>query len=416
MNQKNDQFFRWDGDNTLGDYIIVADRQVDDDAWTSKRGNIGTEASKTSDPRFVMDTHGGGDDVIVAAGGITGNARIITNDGDDFINAVFMNGISHPTGYFNGSAQIFMGSGNDHFELYGKASDREVKYGDYRDAGMYYTNAKIDMGSGNDIIEIKNDVIADAETASGNYFNLGSDNDKFIVGGDMLSRGGTGASEASNIVNLGSGNDEFKVRDLGQNDREALVLSEDGSKINARAVQGRTSFMLGDGKDEVSVDVVSIQNTRTSWLNEAFNKSDQFSQTNAWYRNFYDDELKDTINRKLAATDEKVGKGVLGTDHLSNGGDPLAFDARFDFGDGENKLNVSGSTTNLNYVGGADSDTVYVGDATYNSKFWMGEGTNNLTVEKNYNDGGYSGGAGNDTVVINGSASGSFNLGSGTNS
>lgn len=416
VNQKNDQFFRWDGDNTLGDYIIVADRQVDDDAWTSKRGNIGTEASKTSDPRFVMDTHGGGDDVIVAAGGITGNARIITNDGDDFINAVFMSGISHPTGYFNGSAQIFMGSGNDHFELYGKASDREVKYGDYRDAGMYYTNAKIDMGSGNDIIEIKNDVIADAETASGNYFNLGSDNDKFIVGGDMLSRGGTGASEASNIVNLGSGNDEFKVRDLGQNDREALVLSEDGSKINARAVQGHTSFMLGDGKDEVSVDVVSIQNTRTSWLNEAFNKSDQFSQTNAWYRNFYDDELKDTINRKLAATDEKVGKGVLGTDHLSNGGDPLAFDARFDFGDGENKLNVSGSTTNLNCVGGADSDTVYVGDATYNSKFWMGEGTNNLTVEKNYNDGGYSGGAGNDTVVINGSASGSFNLGSGTNS
>ncbi|WP_155274995.1 hypothetical protein [Gallibacterium anatis] len=409
-------YYAWNGKEDMPDYIIVNSEEMDGRHDKQYIGNLGTEQeTDTKQSRFVVDTKAGGDDVMVVTGGIIGNARIITNDGDDFITATYMNGQSTASIYADGSQQIYMGSGNDHFELTGKASDRNVGQTSWWDSTMFYTNAKIDMGEGDDTVHIAGHSLTGRESSSGNYYNLGSGNDKLIVDGQMVGRDSRdGDWKSSHIVNLGSGDDLFTAQRFNEGGKFGLVLSDDSSTINLQDVAGRTSFMLGAGKDDVTINTVNLENDKGDYsLSQIFANNVSDSQTNPWYRGFYDDALKNSVNQKLAATNAKVGNDSLGSGSLAS--NVQYFASRFDFGDGENTLKVGTSATNLNYVGGKDNDTVTVGDATYSSRFWMGNGENTLTVQNNYNDSAYSGGTGTDTVTIKGSASGSFNLGSGTN-
>ena len=467
-------FYRWDGDDTKGDTIIVSTVRTDSNAVNqSSQGMIAGENKglDSNQPRFVVDTHGGGDDYIEASG-MGGNSRIITNDGNDTIRLGYLSGRSGVgIPFFDGSNQIIMGEGNDTLDVYADSASVSGRNEIGRTtSSFYYTNAKVDMGEGNNTVTITGNVIAGEESASGNYFKFGSGNDTMTVGKGILGQNTGEYYKGSNIIDLGSGTNKLDVKGQFGDSKLALVIADGDNTIKFGSMGGYSSLMLGDGTDNVTVSGnVNILGGAYSSLSDIFVANKEASKQNEWYQNYYDANLPNEINNKLSQTAAIVAAGGdssenLGANTLNTGslGSSSTQYSRTSLGNGNNSFTVNGTVNNLHFVGGNNTDTVVIngnngGNSVTNSKFWMGNGENNFTLAAgssamnyyggndvdavtikgnadrsrfwmqngnnqlvfggNTNEIGYSGGTGNDVITIAGNATGdsTYNLGTGGN-
>ncbi|MEH8033883.1 calcium-binding protein, partial [Gallibacterium anatis] len=424
-------FYKWTGAEDAADIILVENVQTDpDNGDTNVQGMIASEAkgAETKQVRFALDTLGGGNDYIKAKG-VGGHVKIKTNDGDDVIELGYMNGrkgIGVP--FYDGSNQIDMGEGNDKLLVTSQSSDLGVGQLGYDNGSLYYTNAKIDMGEGDNEVSIYHNIIAGAEDGSGNYIRFGSGDDKLTVGGYIGSESASVATgyKSSNIIDLGGGHNTVQVDGgIYVSDTTKFLMVSDGSSdvtFNGN-IGGRSSMMMGDEADTVVVKGNAEFNSDPYyWLDGAFIKNMEEGAKNDMYKGFYETAFKQKVSDKLVSAIDRAGAGsesVLGAKGLNpnetNMGNAKEIGTRIDLGNGENTLSITGSVSKLNYLGGADSDTVTLG-ATSESRFWMGDGTNTLSLGSSSSV-GYSGGTGTDTITINGNVNNStFNIGAGDNS
>ncbi|MEH8132026.1 hypothetical protein P9058_08080, partial [Gallibacterium anatis] len=424
-------FYKWTGASDAADIILVENVQTDpDNADTKVQGMIASEAkgAETKQVRFALDTLGGGNDYIKAKG-VGGHVKIKTNEGDDVIELGYMNGrkgVGVP--WYDGSNQIDMGEGNDKLLVTSHAADQGVWQAGYESGSLYYTNAKIDMGEGNNEVDIYHNIVAGAEDGSGNYIRFGSGDDKLTVGGYIGSESASVATgyKSSNIIDLGGGHNTVQVDGgIYVSDTTKFLMVSDGSSdvtFNGN-IGGRSSMMMGDEADTVVVKGNAEFNSDLYyWLDGAFIKNMEEGAKNDMYKGFYETAFKQKVSDKLVSAIDRAGAGsesVLGAKGLNpnetNMGNAKEIGTRIDLGNGENTLSITGSVSKLNYLGGADSDTVTLG-ATSESRFWMGDGTNTLSLGSSSSV-GYSGGTGTDTITINGNVNNStFNIGAGDNS
>ncbi|MEH8064193.1 hypothetical protein P9074_07390, partial [Gallibacterium anatis] len=431
-NDYRNRFYKWTGAEDAADIILVENVRTDSvDSNTQVQGMIASEATgvEINQVRFALDTLAGGNDYIKAKG-VGGHVKIKTNEGDDVIELGYMNGrkgVGVP--WYDGSNQIDMGDGNDKLLVTNHSGDQDVWQRGYENGSLYYTNAKIDMGEGDNEVSIYQNIIAGAEDGSGNYIRFGGGDDKLTVGGYI---GGESASvvtgyKSSNIIDLGGGHNTVRVDGgIYVSDTTKFLMVSDGSSdvtFNGN-IGGRSSMMMGDEADTVVVKGNAEFNSDPYyWLDGAFIKNMEEGAKNDMYKGFYETAFKQKVSDKLVSAINRAGAGseaVLGAKGLNpnetNIDNARNIGTRIDLGNGENTLSISGSVLRLNYLGGADSDTVTLG-ATSESRFWMGDGTNTLSLGSSSSV-GYSGGTGTDTITINGSVNNNstFNIGSGDNS
>ncbi|MDK9561501.1 Ig-like domain-containing protein [Gallibacterium anatis] len=439
-NQDKALFYKWNGDNEAAD-IIVSGMSRTDEWWSyyNRRGWIGAENTGSSATltnktmtQFVMDTLGGGADYI-SAPAIAGNVVIRTNDGDDMITTKNLQGrydyyvgLGYSRPNVDGSNQIYMGDGNDTFEVTGTAKDTEdpEKAGAVRDemiyASLYATNAKIDMGAGNDKVSIKWNVFTGSQQESGNYFNLGEGDDTMIVGGNVLGQLRETSYEGSTIINLGSGNDTLSLakieRESNYSSPLVLITSKESANVTIGNVkEAQLSMMMGDGEDKVTIskDLI-LSGQKSDWISQVFLHNDEYARQGIErYKNFYDQALKDQINSSLVraidliATDSQDrsatgGRAVVGADRVATSTSESVTEIIdvLDLGDGQNTLSVTGKMFGVNYFGGKDVDTIQSG-VTENSRFWLGLGEDSVELAQMSNSAIYAG-AGEDRITVGG--------------
>ncbi|KGQ23786.1 hypothetical protein, partial [Gallibacterium anatis] len=415
--------YYWTGEADKSHVIIAAKVRTDDgygDAY--KQGLIGTENSYEGKTHFEMNTNSNLADYIQSEG-IVGNVNISTQGGDDTITTKYLNG-KYWLGKadFNGSERIFMGDGNDTFEVTGSA--RSTGYGNELadNAAFYMTNAKIDMGGGNDIVKITGgQITAGRESDVGNYFLLGSGNDV------METRTITSEkdeNEATNIINLGSGHDTLTVNgdimshedavysnanQRNGTDQQArfLLMSRESSDVHITGnVGGKVTMLMGSGDDNIRIDKelwMSDKANAMDWLSIALNRA-EISGNRDYYINEDSNSIRGEINTALAAGVKNSGATGLGATSLTNNQNVLEQDdlhitdiaARIDLGDGNNIFTVGGGVTNANILSGEGKDVVKLGfhsglsgdasfnwsAATDNTKVWTGAG-NDLVMMVN---------------------------------
>ncbi|WP_409025669.1 Ig-like domain-containing protein [Gallibacterium anatis] len=439
-NQDKALFYKWNGDNEAAD-IIVSGMSRTDEWWNyyNRRGWIGAENTGSSTSltnktmtQFIMDTLGGGNDYI-SAPAIAGNVVIRTNDGDDMITTMNLQGrydyyigLGYSRPNVDGSNQIYMGDGNDTFEVTGTAKDTEDpnKAGAVRDemkyASLYATNAKIDMGAGNDKVSIKWNVFAGSQQESGNYFNLGEGDDTMTVGGNVLGQLRETSYEGSTIINLGSGNDTLSLakieRESNYSSPLVLITSKESANVTIGNVkEAQLSMMMGDGEDKVTIsnDLI-LSGQKSDWISQVFLHNDEYARQGIErYKNFYDQALKDQINSSLVraidliATDSQDrsatgGRAVVGADRVATSTSESVTEIIdvLDLGDGQNTLSVTGKMFGVNYFGGKDVDTIQSG-VTENSRFWLGLGEDSVELAQMSNSAIYAG-AGEDRITVGG--------------
>ncbi|MEH8108942.1 Ig-like domain-containing protein [Gallibacterium anatis] len=439
-NQDKALFYKWNGDNEAAD-IIVSGMSRTDEWWNyyNRRGWIGAENTGSSTSltnktmtQFIMDTLGGGNDYI-SAPAIAGNVVIRTNDGDDMITTMNLQGrydyyigLGYSRPNVDGSNQIYMGDGNDTFEVTGTAKDTEDpnKAGAVRDemkyASLYATNAKIDMGAGNDKVSIKWNVFAGSQQESGNYFNLGEGDDTMTVGGNVLGQLRETSYEGSTIINLGSGNDTLSLakieRESNYSSPLVLITSKESANVTIGNVkEAQLSMMMGDGEDKVTIsnDLI-LSGQKSDWISQVFLHNDEYARQGIErYKNFYDQALKDQINSSLVraidliATDSQDrsatgGRAVVGADRVATSTSESVTEIIdvLDLGDGQNTLSVTGKMFGVNYFGGKDVDTIQSG-VTENSRFWLGLGEDSVELAQMSNSAIYAG-AGEDKITVGG--------------
>ncbi|MEH8045189.1 Ig-like domain-containing protein [Gallibacterium anatis] len=441
-NQDKALFYKWNGDNEAAD-IIVSGMSRTDEWWNyyNRRGWIGAENTGSSTSltnktmtQFIMDTLGGGNDYI-SAPAIAGNVVIRTNDGDDMITTMNLQGrydyyigLGYSRPNVDGSNQIYMGDGNDTFEVTGTAKDTEDpnKAGAVRDemkyASLYATNAKIDMGAGNDKVSIKWNVFTGSQQESGNYFNLGEGDDTMTVGGNVLGQLRENSYEGSTIINLGSGNDTLSLakieRESNYSSPLVLITSKESANVTIGNVkEAQLSMMMGDGEDKVTIsnDLI-LSGQKSDWISQVFLHNDEYARQGIErYKNFYDQALKDQINSSLVraidliATDSQDrsatgGRDVVGADRVATSTSERITEIIdvLDLGDGQNTLSVTGKMFGVNYFGGKDVDTIRSG-VTENSRFWLGLGEDSVELAQMSNSAIYAG-AGEDKITVGGIA------------
>ena len=441
-NQDKALFYKWNGDNEAAD-IIVSGMSRTDEWWSyyNRRGWIGAENTGSSATltnktmtQFIMDTLGGGNDYI-SAPAIAGNVVIRTNDGDDMITTMNLQGrydyyigLGYSRPNVDGSNQIYMGDGNDTFEVTGTAKDTEDpnKAGAVRDemkyASLYATNAKIDMGAGNDKVSIKWNVFTGSQQESGNYFNLGEGDDTMTVGGNVLGQLRENSYEGSTIINLGSGNDTLSLakieRESNYSSPLVLITSKESANVTIGNVkEAQLSMMMGDGEDKVTIsnDLI-LSGQKSDWISQVFLHNDEYARQGIErYKNFYDQALKDQINSSLVraidliATDSQDrsatgGRDVVGADRVATSTSERITEIIdvLDLGDGQNTLSVTGKMFGVNYFGGKDVDTIRSG-VTENSRFWLGLGEDSVELAQMSNSAIYAG-AGEDKITVGGIA------------
>lgn len=439
-NQDKALFYKWNGADDAAD-IIVSGMSRTDEWWNyyNRRGWIGAENSgtamsldNTNMTQFVMDTQGGGADYI-SAPAIAGNVVIRTNDGDDMITTMnlqgrydYYSGLGYSRPNVDGSNQIYMGDGNDTFEVTGTAKDTEAEgyaSAEMGYASLYATNAKIDMGSGDDKVSIKWNVFAGSQQESGNYFNLGEGDDTMTVGGNVLGQLREDSYEGSTIINLGSGNDTLSLAKI---ERESiylpplvLITSKESANVTIGYVQdAQLSMMMGDGEDNVTINNnLILSGQKSDWISQVFANNDRFVQQGIErYKDFYDQALKDQINSNLVraidliATDSQDrsatggSRAVVGADRVatSTSESVSSIIDVLDLGDGQNTLSVTGKMFGVNYFGGKDVDTIRSG-VTENSRFWLGLGEDSVELAQMANSAIYAG-AGEDKIIVGGIA------------
>ncbi|MEH8024079.1 Ig-like domain-containing protein [Gallibacterium anatis] len=439
-NQDKALFYKWNGDNEAAD-IIVSGMSRTDEWWRyyNRRGWIGAENSgsaisldNTNMTQFVMDTQGGGADYI-SAPAIAGNVVIRTNDGDDMITTMnlqgrydYYSGLGYSRPNVDGSNQIYMGDGNDTFEVTGTAKDTEKEgyaSAEMNYASLYATNAKIDMGAGNDKVSIKWNVFTGSQKESGNYFNLGEGDDTMIVKGNVLGQLRETSYEGSTIINLGSGNDTLSLAKI---ERESnylpplvLITSKESANVTIGNVkEAQLSMMMGDGADNVTIKTnLILSGKKSDWISQVFANNDRFVQQGIErYKNFYDQALKDQINSSLEraidliATDSQDrsatggSRAVVGADRVATSTSERITEIIdvLDLGDGQNTLSVTGKMFGVNYFGGKDVDTIRSG-VTENSRFWLGLGEDSVELAQMSNSAIYAG-AGEDKITVGGIA------------
>ncbi|HJF74723.1 MAG TPA: Ig-like domain-containing protein [Gallibacterium anatis] len=441
-NQDKALFYKWNGDNEAAD-IIVSGMSRTDEWWNyyNRRGWIGAENTGSSTSltnktmtQFIMDTLGGGNDYI-SAPAIAGNVVIRTNDGDDMITTMNLQGrydyyigLGYSRPNVDGSNQIYMGDGNDTFEVTGTAKDTEDpnKAGAVRDemkyASLYATNAKIDMGAGNDKVSIKWNVFAGSQQESGNYFNLGEGDDTMTVGGNVLGQLRETSYEGSTIINLGSGNDTLSLAKIEQESNYepplVLITSKESADVTIGNVKkAQLSMMMGDGEDKVTIsEDLILSGQKSDWISQVFLHNDEYARQGIErYKNFYDQALKDQINSSLVraidliATDSQDrsatgGRDVVGADRVATSTSERITEIIdvLDLGDGQNTLSVTGKMFGVNYFGGKDVDTIRSG-VTENSRFWLGLGEDSVELAQMSNSAIYAG-AGEDRITVGGIA------------
>ena len=439
-NQDKALFYKWNGDNEAAD-IIISGMSRTDEWWNyyNRRGWIGAENSgtamsldNTNMTQFVMDTQGGGADYI-SAPAIAGNVVIRTNDGDDMITTMnlqgrydYYSGLGYSRPNVDGSNQIYMGDGNDTFEVTGAAKDTEKEgyaSAEMNYASLYATNAKIDMGSGDDTVSIKWNVFTGSQQESGNYFNLGEGDDTMSVGGNVLGQLRETSYEGSTIINLGSGNDTLSLAKI---ERESiylpplvLITSKESANVTIGNVkEAQLSMMMGDGEDKVTIskDLI-LSGQKSDWISQVFANNDRFVQQGIErYKDFYDQALKDQINSSLVraidliATDSQDrsatggSRAVVGADRVATSTSERITEIIdvLDLGDGQNTLSVTGKMFGVNYFGGKDVDTIRSG-VTENSRFWLGLGEDSVELAQMANSAIYAG-AGEDKITVGGIA------------
>ncbi|MFU2076131.1 Ig-like domain-containing protein [Gallibacterium anatis] len=405
-------------------HVIIAAKVRTDDGYDQayKQGLIGTENSYEGKTHFEMNTNSNLADYIQSEG-IVGNVNISTQGGDDTITTKYLNG-KYWLGKadFNGSERIFMGDGNDTFEVTGSAYS--TGYGDTLadNAAFYMTNAKIDMGGGNDIVKITGGQITAArEFNVGNYFLLGSGNDA------METRTITSEKDedqATNIINLGSGHDTLTVngdimshedavyrtanpRNGADQQARFLLMSRDSSDVHITGnVGGKVTMLMGSGDDNIRIDQelwMSDKANAMDWLSITLNRA-EISGNKDYYINEDSNSIRGEINTALAAGVSKSGATGLGATSLTNNQSEFEQDdlhitdiaARIDLGDGNNIFTVGGGVTNANILSGEGKDVVKLGfhsglsgdasfnwsAATDNTKVWTGAG-NDLVMMVN---------------------------------
>ena len=442
-NQDKALFYKWNGDNEAAD-IIVSGMSRTDEWWNyyNRRGWIGAENTGSSATltnktmtQFIMDTLGGGNDYI-SAPAIAGNVVIRTNDGDDMITTMNLQGrydyyigLGYSRPNVDGSNQIYMGDGNDTFEVTGTAKDTEDpnKAGAVRDemkyASLYATNAKIDMGAGNDKVSIKWNVFAGSQQESGNYFNLGEGDDTMTVGGNVLGQLRETSYEGSTIINLGSGNDTLSLakieRESNYSSPLVLITSKESANVTIGNVkEAQLSMMMGDGEDKVTIsEDLILSGQKSDWISQVFLQNDEYARQGIErYKNFYDQALKDQINSSLVraidliATDSQDrsatggSRAVVGADRVATSTSERITEIIdvLDLGDGQNTLSVTGKMFGVNYFGGKDVDTIRSG-VTENSRFWLGLGEDSVELAQMANSAIYAG-AGEDKITVGGIA------------
>ena len=441
-NQDKALFYKWNGDNEAAD-IIVSGMSRTDEWWSyyNRRGWIGAENTGSSTSltnktmtQFIMDTLGGGNDYI-SAPAIAGNVVIRTNDGDDMITTMNLQGrydyyigLGYSRPNVDGSNQIYMGDGNDTFEVTGTAKDTEDpnKAGAVRDemkyASLYATNAKIDMGAGNDKVSIKWNVFTGSQQESGNYFNLGEGDDTMTVGGNVLGQLRENSYEGSTIINLGSGNDTLSLAKIERESNYGrplvLITSKESADVTIGNVQdAQLSMMMGDGADNVTIKTnLILSGEKSDWISQVFLHNDEYARQGIErYKNFYDQALKDQINSSLVraidliATDSQDrsatgGRDVVGADRVATSTSERITEIIdvLDLGDGQNTLSVTGKMFGVNYFGGKDVDTIRSG-VTENSRFWLGLGEDSVELAQMSNSAIYAG-AGEDKITVGGIA------------
>nr|WP_320062260.1 Ig-like domain-containing protein [Gallibacterium anatis] len=439
-NQDKALFYKWNGDNEAAD-IIISGMSRTDEWWNyyNRRGWIGAENSgsalsldNTNMTQFVMDTQGGGADYI-SAPAIAGNVVIRTNDGDDIITTMnlqgrydYYSGLGYSRPNVDGSNQIYMGDGNDTFEVTGTAKDTEKEgyaSAEMGFASLYATNAKIDMGSGDDKVSIKWNVFTGSQQESGNYFNLGEGDDTMTVGGNVLGQLRETSYEGSTIINLGSGNDTLSLAKIEREDIYlrplVLITSKESANVTIGYVQdAQLSMMMGDGEDKVTIskDLI-LSGQKSDWISQVFANNDRFVQQGIErYKDFYDQALKDQINSNLVraidliATDSQDrsatggSRAVVGADRVATSTSERITEIIdvLDLGDGQNTLSVTGKMFGVNYFGGKDVDTIRSG-VTVNSRFWLGLGEDSVELAQMANSAIYAG-AGEDKITVGGIA------------
>ena len=405
-------------------HVIIAAKVRTDDGYDQayKQGLIGTENAYEGKTHFEMNTNSNLADYIQSEG-IVGNVNISTQGGDDTITTKYLNG-KYWVGKadFNGSERIFMGDGNDTFEVTGSA--RSTGYGDELadNAAFYMTNAKIDMGGGNDIVKITGgQITAGRESDVGNYFLLGSGNDV------METRTITSEkdeNEATNIINLGSGHDTLTVngdimshedavystanpRNGTEQQARFLLMSRESSDVHITGnVGGKVTMLMGSGDDNIRIDKelwMSDKANAMDWLSITLNRA-EISGNKGYYINEDSNSIRGEINTALAAGVKNSGATGLGATSLTNNQNVLEQDdlhitdiaARIDLGDGNNIFTVGGGVTNANILSGEGKDVVKLGfhsglsgdasfnwsAATDNTKVWTGAG-NDLVMMVN---------------------------------
>ncbi|WP_335804601.1 Ig-like domain-containing protein, partial [Gallibacterium anatis] len=437
-NQDKALFYKWNGDNEAAD-IIVSGMSRTDEWWRyyNRRGWIGAENSgsaisldNTNMTQFVMDTQGGGADYI-SAPAIAGNVVIRTNDGDDMITTMnlqgrydYYSGLGYSRPNVDGSNQIYMGDGNDTFKVTGTAKDTEAEgyaSAEMGYASLYATNAKIDMGSGDDTVSIKWNVFTGSQKESGNYFNLGEGDDTMtVVSGNVLGQLRETSYEGSTIINLGSGNDTLSLAKI---ERESiylpplvLITSKESANVTIGNVKdAQLSMMMGNGEDNVTINNnLILSGEKSDWISQVFLHNDEYARQGIErYKNFYDQALKDQINSSLVraidliATDSQDrsatgGRDVVGADRVATSTSERITEIIdvLDLGDGQNTLSVTGKMFGVNYFGGKDVDTIQSG-VTENSRFWLGLGEDSVELAQMSNSAIYAG-AGEDRITVGG--------------
>ena len=439
-NQDKALFYKWNGDNEAAD-IIVSGMSRTDEWWRyyNRRGWIGAENSgsaisldNTNMTQFVMDTQGGGADYI-SAPAIAGNVVIRTNDGDDMITTMnlqgrydYYSGLGYSRPNVDGSNQIYMGDGNDTFKVTGTAKDTEAEgyaSAEMGYASLYATNAKIDMGSGDDTVSIKWNVFTGSQKESGNYFNLGEGDDTMtVVSGNVLGQLRETSYEGSTIINLGSGNDTLSLAKI---ERESnyerplvLITSKESANVTIGNVkEAQLSMMMGNGEDNVTINNnLILSGKKSDWISQVFLNNDEYARQGIErYKNFYDQALKDQINSSLEraidliATDSQDrsatgSRAVVGADRVATSTSERITEIIdvLDLGDGQNTLSVTGKMSGVNYFGGKDVDTIQSG-VTENSRFWLGLGEDSVELAQMANSAIYAG-AGEDKITVGGIA------------
>lgn len=399
--------YEWNGAAERADVIIAKKVRTDDNSGAGghfaepyRQGLIGAEDTGTAYgdittiTRFIMNTGAGKYDDYIESEGIVGNVKITTNEGNDTIVTKYLRG-HYETGSpnFNGSEQIDMGAGNDKLLVTGTAEQTGLDWMSYRDSSLSQTNAKIDMGSGDDIVNIANKVIADNETYSGNYFDLGSGNDQMTTG--TITDTSDMNWEGSNIINLGVGTGATQDHDTlvvngsitseGAYGGRFLLVSDNASDvIITEKLDSRGGMLMGDQDDNITVNGLVNLHTNDSrngfaWVDDVFsNSASSFPNEKEWYQgtstqeSFYDQGLKDKITNELGNNYETA--------------------SRIDLGNGTNSFEAKGGMIYANVIGGDNDDKVTVGiDNAY-------EWSVNYNID--FHDSNIDTGAGNDTVEV----------------